>query len=121
MTQEWPLRYIPGAADAGRRLAQLREVLALVQEVGGCQAASDAALDECARLSSAYASALPVTQKRFDALAEQTEAWAAVAVEALASDEAGDAPRAATAALARELAAALEQLSDILGGQSRGG
>jgi hypothetical protein len=114
MTHEWPTRYVPGAGDAGRRLAQLRGVLDLVQEVGGCQARSDAALDESARLSSAYAAALPVVQKRFDALADQTEAWAAVAVEALAKGEDGAAPQAASAALAAELASALEQLSAIL-------
>ena len=114
MTLEWPLRYVPGAGDAGRRLAQLREILDLVQEVGGCQAESDAALDEVARLSIAYATALPVVQKRFDALADETEAWAAVAVEALARAEDGVAPKAASAALAQELSLSLRQLSAIL-------
>ena len=114
MTLEWPIRYVPGAGDAGRRLAQLREVLDLVQEVGGCQARSDAALDEIARLSGAYATALPIVQKRFDALADQTEAWAALAVEALAKGEDDNAPKAATAALAEELSLALDQLAAIL-------
>jgi hypothetical protein len=114
MTHEWPIRYVPGVGDAGRRLAQLREVLNLVQEVGGCQASSDAALDENARLSSAYANALPVVQKRFDALADQTEAWAALAVEALTKGDDGNAPKAATTALAEELSLALDQLAAIL-------
>jgi hypothetical protein len=114
MTHEWPIRYVPGVGDAGRRLAQLSEVLNLVQEVGGCQASSDVALDESARLSSSYAAALPVVQKRFDALADQTEAWAALAVEALTKDDDGNAPKAATTALAGELSLALEQLAAIL-------
>lgn len=112
MTHEWPIRYVPGAGDAGHRLAQLREILSLVQEVGGCQA-HDATLDEVARLSSAYATALPIVQKRFDALADQTEAWAAVAVEALANARDGAAPKPATEALAKELESALGQLSAI--------
>ncbi len=101
-------------ADAGRQIAQLRQVLTLVGGIAGRRASTasvDLALDEAARVSSAYGDALPVVQRRFDALAAETSAWAAAGVEALvAASERGSARHAA-----RRLADELEQaLSDLL-------
>ena len=103
-------------ADAGRQVAQLRQVLALVGEIAGRRpsASGDAALDEAARVSSAYGDALPVVQRRFDALAAEASAWAAAGVEALvAASERGSARHAARR-LAEELERTLSDLSAML-------
>ena len=116
MTHQSPYRYPTTPIDAGRQIAQLRHVLRLVQELGGLAAAApaeEAALDESARISIAYERAWPVVQRRFDALAEETAAWSAAAVEALLS--AGDIRRGAAARrLAIELDEALKGLKTIL-------
>jgi hypothetical protein len=106
----------PAAAfgDAGRQLAQLREVLRLVEAIAGQGEAGDpphAALDEAARVTSAYGDALPIVQRRFDALVAETVAWAAAGVDALT--RAGG-PRPAAARLAGELSRALEDLLALL-------
>ena len=104
-------------ADAGRQVAQLRQVLTLVGEIAGLRstpAIGDAALDEAARVSSAYGDALPVVQRRFDALASEASAWAAAGVEALvAASERGSAKHAARR-LAEELERTLSDLSAML-------
>jgi hypothetical protein len=102
-------------ADAGRQLAQLRHVQALVEQIAGRSAPrsrADAELDEGARLSDAYDRALPVVQRRFDILATETACWAAAGVEALLAS--GGAPRAAAAALADELDHAQAALGEVL-------
>ena len=111
-------------ADAGRQLAQLRHVQALVEQIAGRSAPRSRAeveLDEGARLSDAYDRALPVVQRRFDILATETACWAAAGVEALlASGGAPRAaavqrpPRAAAAALADELDRAQAALGEVL-------
>jgi hypothetical protein len=106
----------PSAAfgDAGRQLAQLREVLRLVEAVAGRperRGAADAALDEAARVTQGYGDALPIVQRRFDALVAETVAWAAAGVDALT--RAGG-PGPAAARLADELAGALEDLLALL-------
>jgi hypothetical protein len=112
MTFQSAETFQPVAEDAGRRMAQLRHVLALVGELAGRTAPGEAtSLDEGAQVSAAYAYALPIAQRRFDALAAETAAWAAVGVEALL--EAGHAPHAA-ARLAAELDRAIGQLHAIL-------
>ncbi len=104
-------------ADAGRQLAQLRQVLALVEQIAGRRpptGAVDAALDEAARVSSAYGDALPVVQRRFDALAAETSAWAAAGVEALAAASERGSARHAARRLAEELDRTLSYLTALL-------
>ena len=114
MTQQEPPLYAPGLADAGGQVAQLREVLALVQEIAGtsAQAGGDAALEEAARVSAAYAAAPPVAQRRFDERAAATARWAAAGVETLLKlQEQGRPANSAAAALAEALCSALSELS----------
>jgi hypothetical protein len=119
MTQDSPIRYAPGTADAARQVAQLRDVLMLVRQMAGLESGeSEAALDESARLSSAYGDALPIVQKRFDALAGETAAWAATCVEALLRDGDDSLPQPAAAVLVAELTKALRELPLIVGAAS---
>jgi hypothetical protein len=100
--------------DAAAHVAQLREVQALVEHIAGRAALApsrEAALEEAARVGSAYADALPVARRRFDALVNETVAWAAAGVEALT--RAGG-PRPAAARLADELGHAIEDLLKLL-------
>ena len=104
-------------ADAGRKLAQLRRILELVEEIAGeasPRRVSDRALDEAARFSSAYADALPIVQRRFDALASEISAWATAGVEALVAAGNAAPPAAAARRLARELSEALARLSALV-------
>ena len=115
MTHHSPPPAALAGADAGRQLAQLREVLSLVEAIagrGGASAGREAALDEAARVSGAYGDALPIVQRRFDAMVAETVAWAAAGVEALTL--AGGTPRAAAARLAEELARAIEDMLKLL-------
>jgi hypothetical protein len=119
VTQQEPPFYAPGLADAGAQLAQLRQVLALIGELAGRSAVPppDDALDEAARISAAYARALPIDQKRFDGLAAETARWAQAGVEALLKlDEAGMPVRAAAERLAEELEKGLAALAQRLPG-----
>jgi hypothetical protein len=109
--------FLTGTADAGAEIAQLRQVLVLVEEIAGRTPArlDDGALDEAARVSAAYGSALPIVQKRFDALAGQTATWAAAGVEALMKiGGAGRPTGPAAARLADELRKALARLREIV-------
>jgi hypothetical protein len=115
MTHQSPPAAPPSGADPGRQVAQLREALRLVERIAGHResASHDARLDEAARVSEAYARALPVAQRRFEALAAETSVWAAAGVEALLI--AGeDAPRAAAARLAHSLERALSEMAALL-------
>ncbi|HYE27921.1 MAG TPA: hypothetical protein VEA61_06790 [Allosphingosinicella sp.] len=117
MTQQQPPFYAPGLADAGAQIAQLRQVLALVAEMAGRTSLTprDGDLDEAARVSAAYARALPIDQKRFDGLAAETARWAAAAVRTLLQlDEAGLPVRAAAERLAEALEKALADLAQRL-------
>ena len=119
MTQQQPPLYAPGLADAGAQIAQLRQVLALVEEMAERVSVSprDRDLDEAARVSAAYARALPIDQKRFDALAGETARWAAAGVGALLRlDEAGMPVRAAAERLAEALEKGLAELGRRLPG-----
>ncbi|MEA3029762.1 MAG: hypothetical protein QOG13_1087 [Sphingomonadales bacterium] len=116
MTHQSPPAAPPPGADPGRQVAQLREALRLVERIAGQSesASRDARLDEAARISEAYARALPVARRRFEALAAETSVWAAAGVEALLI--AGeDAPRAAAARLAHSLERALSEMAALLG------
>jgi hypothetical protein len=112
--QTIPFAY--GTADAGGEIAQLRQVLALVEELAGVAAAPDGgALDEAARVSAAYDSALPIVQRRFDTEAAQTARWAAAGLEALVTlEERGWPVKAAAGKLGEELRKALRQLRKIV-------
>jgi hypothetical protein len=102
--------------DAGRQLAQLRHVLALVEEIAGREpsgAQGDEALDESARISSTYWDALPIVRRRFDALAGETMSWSAAGVEALLAAGGKRSPAAARR-LADELQSALATLTTML-------
>lgn len=104
------------ASNPGARVAQLRQVLDLVEEIAGrdhCATAGDAALDEAARISGAYDRAVPIVQRRFDALAAEADAWAAAGVEALLADDTRP-PRAAAGQFADELATALAGMAATL-------
>jgi hypothetical protein len=116
MSKELPF-YAPGLADAGGQIAQLRRVLALVEELAGRGGGSpdDEALDEAAAISARYAGALPIDQKRFDSLAGETARWAAAGVDALLQlEEAGRPVGPAAERLAQELEAALSRLAQRL-------
>jgi ABC-type transporter Mla subunit MlaD len=116
MTHQGVHPYTPGLADAGGQVAQLRQVLALVSEIAGAPGpGGDAALDEAARISSAYEAASPVAQRCFDLLAEETERWAAGGVETLIALRDRERPCAAAAArLAAELETALGRLREAV-------
>jgi hypothetical protein len=116
MTHQAPPVPPSSGADPGRQLAQLREAHRLVERIAGrnASAPSEAQLDEAARLSAAYDRALPVAQRRFDALAAETAIWAAAGVEALLIAGEAAPPRAAAARLADTLGKALSELEAAL-------
>ena len=116
MTHHAPPRAPVGGADAGRQLARLREALRLVERIAGraVPAGPDRQLEEAARASDLYDRALPVVQRRFDALAAETAAWAAAGVEALLIAGSADPPRAAAGRLAADLERALSELTDLI-------
>ena len=116
MTQQ-PDPFVHGTADAGGEVAQLRHVLALVEELAGrsAGAAADPELDEAARVSAAYEAAEPIVQRRFDTLAAHTARWAAAGVAALVALRERERPTAPAASrLAEELRTALERLRGIV-------
>ena len=116
MTQPWSPKPLAGLADAGAQIAQLRRVLALVEELAGRRPSGEAALDEGARISAAYEAAVPIDQRRFDRRAAQAIAAASKGAECLLALEIADLPRIAPAeALADELRRALRELAEIVG------
>jgi hypothetical protein len=118
MTHQAAYRYAPGLADAAGQIGQFRQILSLVDEVAGRgRAHSDPELDEAARISVAYENAPPVAQRRFDAIAEETERWAAAAVETLLRLRDQDRPhRAAAGRLAAELRLAIKRMKAAVRG-----
>jgi hypothetical protein len=115
MTHQAPPSPAPAGPDPGRQVAQLREALGLVERIAGeGRAPHDHGLDEAARISGAYDIALPVVQRRFEALAQETALWAAAGVEALLAAGDADPPRAAAARLARRLDSALSEMAALL-------
>jgi hypothetical protein len=117
MHQQAPSHF-PGLADAGGQVTQLRQVLALIEELagGGSAPPASAALDQAARISAAYERALPIDQRRFDLFAADTARWAAAGVEALLKLEERRQPcRAAASVLAAKLASALAALARTVG------
>lgn len=114
MTHQAPPSPAANGPDPGRQIAQLQEALQLVERISGERRAHYHALDEAARISSAYALALPVVQRRFETLANETALWAAAGVEALLASGPVPPSRAAAARLARQLENALEDLAALL-------
>src|SRR6185295_3379631 len=116
MTHQAPPSPAPPGADPGRQVAQLREALRLVERIAGRpgRAADERRLDEAARISEAYDRALPVAQRRFEALAAETAVWAAAGVEALLAAGEGPRPRAAATRLAAALERALSEMAALL-------
>ena len=116
MSYQSPTQFARQPIDAGRQLAQLAHVLALVEELAGRPQASpdqDGALEQSAQASGFYSDALPIVRRRFDALAAETAAWSAAGVEALLA--AGEKrSRAAARRLADELQAAVGDLRKLL-------
>jgi hypothetical protein len=111
MTREQVPVHSPGLADAGGQIAGLRNILSLAEELAGASGEPADALDQAARVSAAYARALPIDQARFDSCASETACWASAGAETLlAVDERGLSCRAA----ARELAAAIGRALDSL-------
>jgi hypothetical protein len=114
MTHQPPRLDGASPADAGRQVAQLRQVLLLVEQIAGRgepPASAEAGLDEAARIVAAYGDSWPIVQRRFDALVAETVAWAAAGVEALTI---GGGSPAAAARLADELALAIRDLLKLL-------
>jgi len=118
MTHQSPAFPVPPTADAGRQIAQLRQVLALVAQIAGrpkVEPLDEAGLDEQARMTGAYDHAAPIVQRRFDALVSETAIWAAAGVEALlAAHSIDNKPQAAAARLAGELETALDEICRLL-------
>ena len=117
MTHHSPSPPAPAGADPGAQLAQLREALALVERIAGRNAGGvrrEALLEEAAQVSADYERALPIVQRRFDALAVETSAWAAAGVEALLAAGTVAPPRAAAGRLADQLARAIAALTVLL-------
>ena len=114
MTHQAPPTPATAGPDPGRQVAQLREALRLVERIAGTERPHDRALDEAALISSAWDAALPVVQRRFEALANETALWAAAGVEALLSSGPVPPSRAAAARLALQLETALDELIALL-------
>src|SRR5438093_9082427 len=114
MRHQWPIEKHPETSGVGGELAELRHVLTLVQDFAGRSSSSGDALDELARMTSDYARAPAIVQRRFDALAAETAAWAAVGIKALIACSSSNPPRAAAARLADELGRAVKRLAKIV-------
>ena len=116
MTHQAPPSTPLTGPDPGRQVARLREALRLIERVAGRPSSlgQENLLDEAALTSGAYDAALPVVQRRFEALAAETAIWAAAGVEALLAAGESEPPRAAAARLADQLDAALSAMAALL-------
>ena len=115
MTHQAPPSPAAPGIDPGRQVAQLHEVLRLVERLAGrSDESGPERLEAAAQVSDAYDQALPIVQRRFEALAGEASVWAAAGVEALLA--AGRERPAAAAAnrLAAQLEAALGELTDLI-------
>lgn len=116
MTHQAPPSPASTGADPGRQVAQLRETLRLVERIAGRDHGlrGDHRLDEAARMSEAYERALPIVQRRFEALAGEAAGWAVAGVEALLAAGERRPPRAAAARLAERLDRALTEMAALI-------
>lgn len=116
MTHQAPPSPVGPGIDPGRQVAQLHEVLRLVERLSGRPGEDrDERLEAAAQVSDAYDRALPIVQRRFDALAGEAAVWAAAGVEALLVPGRAAPPAAAAARLAAQIEAALSELGDLIG------
>jgi hypothetical protein len=108
--------HAPGLTDAAAEIARLRQVLALARDIAGETGdGADDRLEAAARISSLYAAALPIVQRRFDDEAATVARWSAAGLEALLLlDETGRPVQAPASRLALELDRALARLARIL-------
>jgi hypothetical protein len=104
--------------EAGQQVARLRHLLGQIEAAAGTVRRASAgidALDESARFSASYERSLPVAQRRFDILADETATWTASVLETLSKDRnIADLPRAAVEQLAREIQTALRDMARTL-------
>ena len=102
--------------DPGRQFAQLHEALRLVERLAGRGGAEDRErrLDAAAQVSDAYDRALPIVQRRFDALAGETSVWVAAGVEALLAAGRKGPAEAAARRLALRIEHALGELTALV-------
>lgn len=114
MRHQWPIKKQPETSGDNRQIAELRHLLALVQEIAGASSPSSDVLNEMARISSAYSAAPPILQHRFDACATETADWATAGIKALTANDSSDPPRAAARRLADELSRAIRRLNRIV-------
>ena len=116
MTQQNHAFYELAGYDAGRHYSRLGNVLDLVRQIAGERGLGrDRALDESARVSSAYELAAPIVRRRFDTIVGEASAWAAAGLDALASAaDPAKRPKAAAARLAEELDIAMADLKKLL-------
>jgi hypothetical protein len=114
MTHQAPPSPAAPGVDPGRQIAQLHEALRLVERLAGRDGGQERRLDAAAQVSDAYDRALPIVQRRFDALAGETAVWAAAGVEALLSAGSVAPAPAAAERLATQLEQALGELTDLI-------
>jgi len=117
MSRHEPTAAGPGFADAGERIARLHGTLAMVERIGDPAAQAQApehALEQAARLSTAYGDAPAIARRRFDALADDAAAYATAGVSALMRVRASPGTPAAARLLARELRRSIRALVAIL-------
>jgi secreted protein with Ig-like and vWFA domain len=98
-------------------VAQLRQVLSLVEQIaGGAAADSTLMQSEVARFPAAYDKAPEITRRRFDALASEAASAAAAGIEMLIGRaRTAEARIAAADCLAAELRHALGPMGGLLG------
>ena len=114
MRHQWPIEKQPESSSGNRQIADLRHLLALVQEIVGESSPSGDALNEMARISSDYDAAPAIVQRRFDACATETTEWAAAGIKAVTGSSGSHPPRAAARRLADELGRAIKRLGKIV-------
>lgn len=105
----------PLSADPRMHVARLHHLLALFEVVAGMPPSPADRLTEATGISRAYERAPLIAQRRFDAFAAKTHAWALAGLDALI-DASGGAhpPRAAAQQLARHLRLAIEMLARLI-------
>lgn len=115
MTQQNHVFHELAGNDAGRQFARLGNVLDLVRQIAGERGLGrDRALDESARVSSAYEDAAPIVRSRFDTLVGEASGWTAAGLDVLAAADPRKRPRAAASRLAEELDTAMADLKKLL-------
>lgn len=108
--------WTPAESEPGRLLAQLANVRALIGQMAGeTPPTTEESLDRAARIDTAYWTAEPVVQKRFDAIAGETAVWAAAAAQALMRSGTVAPRKAPAALLASEIAGAQRRMERVLG------